>query len=1077
MNVFRYAIKSLLHFWKLNLTILLGVALSTAILLGAFIIGDSVSFSLEQITLQRLGKTDWVVTSGERLFRQELTDEIESKGMQTSPLLFSTGMAVLSGGQARANQLQVWGVDAAFNGFAGTDTLYDLHTNEAVINEQLANILGVKVGEELLLRVNKLSTFPANTPFVSADESTISFLVKVKAIATSVQTGNFNLQSIQSAPKNIFISLDWFNQQLQLDAKANVMLVHATGLDKETLMKSLSKQWKTEDLNLYIRENTSLNYTELISDRVFIEPVIAEKILESVPGSFSVFTYFVNQFRIADRSTPYSFVAGLPKEKAQIADGDIILSYWLADDLKASVDDSLQLTYFEVGPLRQLIEKSSWFRVAGIVEMKGQWDDVNLMPDIPGLSDAGHCSDWEAGVPVDLSAIRPKDETYWNEHKGTPKAFVNLATAQKLWGNRFGASTAIRWDGLHAADFEKQLLTTLTPGDVGFQVRAARADGLQAAGQGVDFGGLFIGLSFFVLFAALLLAYLMFQLYLNFRRLEIGTLQAIGFASAKIRLLFFSEAIFLVFIGILFGLPLGLAYNILILDAINTIWRDIVRTSILHIHLTPMAIIQGVVIVALISLVSVWFILRQYSRQQIVQVQHEKEKNSKSGKWYWRIGLALVVVSLVLLMMQGIGEEINPEIFFISGFGLLPGLILLLNYWFVKQVEKPAKSLSFQQFSFLMMLAERKRNILIISFLSVGVFLVLSTGLNRKDLTSHADLPSSGTGGYTFFAETSFPVLFDLNSKEGRFELGLEDSSAEFVQLQALAGDDASCLNLNRVKRPRILGFDPIKFDEKQAFRFVAQTEELDAAHPWLSLKKSLANGQIPAIADQTVIKWGLGKSIGDTIIYQNEAGEPVVLKLIGGLANSVFQGNILIADSLFYTNFPSVSGSQLFLIQANEIDEGQLRAAFRNYGLEITPAKERLLLFYQIENTYLNIFLMLGALGLLIGTIGLGVLIFRSIFEKKAQYALLEAIGFRKQKIRRMILRENMLIVLLSLIIGLIPSILSALPSLLSSLYSSLIYWCLAIFIIVLLSAWLWVFLANRLAMKGSLYESLRNE
>ncbi|MCW0482176.1 ABC transporter permease [Gaoshiqia sediminis] len=1076
MIIFRYALKSLIHFWKLNLTIILGVALSTAILLGAFIIGDSVSFSLKQITLQRLGNATWVITAGERLFREELAAELASEDAQTTPLLFANGMAVLDGGRARANQLQVWGVTAGFDYFAGTDSLYKLAGNEAVINQQLSDILGVVVGGELLLRVNKLSTFPANTPFVSADESTVSFRVKVKAIATAEETGNFNLQNIQSSPKNIFISIDLLNRQMQLSDKANIVLTDWKGNDRNELLKCLSTNWQLNDINLQVRENEALNYTELVSDRVFIEPSVTKQAL-SIENSYPVLSYFVNQIQLKNRLTPYSFVAGLSNENSSLVDNGIIITNWLADDLGAELGDSLQLNYFEVGPLRQLVEKTAWFSVAGIVEMLGPYADVNLMPDIPGLSDAGHCSDWETGVPVDLSKIRQKDEDYWNEYKGTPKAFVNLQTAQRLWGNRFGLATAIRVEGLRSADFENQLLKGLVPLDVGFQVKDARSEGLQAAGQGVDFGELFIGLSFFVLFAALLLAYLMFLLYLNFRRAEIGTLHALGFAATKIRRLFFVEALFLVIVGAGLGLPLGLAYNSLILDAINTIWREIVRTTILHIHVTAAAIVQAVAIVSAISLASVWLILRNYANRQIVQVQHVQEQKTKPGKWSLLTGTALVSLSTLLLLIEGIGREINPLIFYISGFGLLPGLILLVNIGFVRFANLGAKGLSYRHFLFLLMMEDRRRNMLVISFLSVGVFLVLSTGMNRKDLTAHAERPSSGTGGFTFFAETSFPVLHDLNSAEGRFEVGVEELQADFVQFQAVPGDDASCLNLNRVSRPRLLGFDPSSLDKRQAFSFTTKTDELDAEHPWLSLNKLLPNGQIPAIADQTVIKWGLGKSVGDTLVYQNEAGEPVVLKLIGGLANSVFQGNILIGDSLFYANFPSVSGSQVFLIQAPELEEEALRSAFRNYGLELTTAKERLLLFYQIENTYLNIFLMLGALGLLIGTIGLGIIIFRSIFEKQSQYALLEAIGFRRNVIRRMVLRGNLFLVVLSLCIGLIPAVLAALPSLLSSLYAGLLYWSLFIFWVVLANAWLWVFIGNRLAMKSNLYEALRNE
>ena len=125
------------------------------------------------------------------------------------------------------------------------------------------------------------------------------------------------------------------------------------------------------------------------------------------------------------------------------------------------------------------------------------------MPVIPGLSDAGNCRDWKTGVPVDLKKIRPKDEDYWKAHKGTPKAFVSLETAQKLWGNRFGQSTAIRIKGLQKASFEQSLLAGLLPAQVGFEVRNVKTDGLAAARfGGTDFGGLFIGLSFFVLFAA-----------------------------------------------------------------------------------------------------------------------------------------------------------------------------------------------------------------------------------------------------------------------------------------------------------------------------------------------------------------------------------------------------------------------------------------------------------------------------------------------------------------------------------------------------------------------------------------------
>ena len=185
---------------------------------------------------------------------------------------------------------------------------------------------------------------------------------------------------------------------------------------------------------------------------------------------------------------------------------------------------------------------------------------------------------------------------------------------------------------------------------------------------------------------------------------------------------------------------------------------------------------------------------------------------------------------------------------------------------------------------------ERRRNVMIVSFLSVGVYMVVSTGLNRKDLTSHADLPSSGTGGYDYFVETTMPVLFDTNSKQGREDLNIP-AAAQVVQFQSQPGDDASCLNLNKISRPRLMACNPEAFDQRGAFTFATRTDELDAQHPWLTLNKTLADDVIPAIADQTVIQWGLMKSVGDTLMYKTEDGRNLKLKTGGRIGQLDLSG------------------------------------------------------------------------------------------------------------------------------------------------------------------------------------------
>lgn len=1080
MNWLCYILQSFVYFRRQHIASLLGVALSTAILTGALIIGDSVGFSLKQITIERLGKTQSVITAGERIFTQQLAARIDSTyNINTSALLRANGMAIVDGGETRVNQLQVWGIDRQFASFSQSPESYVVSENEVLINENLASLLQLKAGDEFLLRVSKISAFPANTPFVSVEENTVSLRVKLKAVLSAAQTGNLNLQNIQSAPRNVFIDIHWLNAKMGLNGKANVIL-----LDQEPFADTselIRQCWSMEDVNLKMRSNAALAYTEVISDRVFIDDNTEQLVQNRFEHTEPVFSYFVNSFQTSKSETPYSFVSTLT---SGIAGNEIIVNEWLARDLNLKSGDTIRVKYFEVGALRKLTQRDTMFVVKQIVPLQGTWADVNRMPDIPGLSDAGHCRDWEAGVPVDLDKIRPLDEAYWNEFKGTPKAFVSIETARKLWGNQFGKTTAIRFSFQNENDLAVALMAQLSPEKAGFQLQPIKSEGLSAASQGVDFGELFIGLSFFVLVAAVLLTVLLFRLSLNFRKNEIGTLAALGFSHQQIRKFFMGESFVIVLLGILLGIPFSILYNKLILLAVNTIWVDIVRTSIVYVHIRWQSLLIGAFAVFILSAGSVFFILRSFLKKEIKQLHSQVSgKPAQRSFLGLTIGGSLVLASLALIIYSGTGaDSVNQTLFYLAGFGMLPGLILLLQSLFQYLVVAGVKGrFSTKQLLFKRLGDHRKHHLLIISFLSIGIFLVISTGMNRKDLTSQSDQPSSGTGGYAVFVETSIPFPEDLNHADVAEKNGFTlADSISFVQFRAQSGDDASCLNLNRISRPRLIGFDPEVFQQRRAFSFVAQIGHYQTDSLWSALNEPTAEGYIPAIADQTVIKWGLGKNVGDTLVYYSEKGEKLKLQLIGGLANSVFQGNVLISEKYFSENYPSVSGSSVFLADSpaplSELTD-LLKNNLRQFGPEITSGTERLLRFYQIENTYLNIFLMLGALGLLVGTFGLAILIYRLLADTMVEMAVLLALGFRKKQVFSLFFAEYAIVVGLAVLAGIIPALVSGLPSLGQEQYAGLIWWALGISLLVYVSALLWIALLTQKLLAKRPTALLRNE
>jgi putative ABC transport system permease protein len=71
------------------------------------------------------------------------------------------------------------------------------------------------------------------------------------------------------------------------------------------------------------------------------------------------------------------------------------------------------------------------------------------------------------------------------------------------------------------------------------------------------------------------------------------------------------------------------------------------------------------------------------------------------------------------------------------------------------------------------------------------------------------------------------------------------------------------------------------------------------------------------------------------------------------------------------------------------------------------------------VKNTYLSTFQTLGSLGLMLGTIGLAVVLLRNLVERRAELALLAAIGFGPGARLRVVLGENVFLLLVGLLVG----------------------------------------------------------
>jgi len=1104
MSFWTLARRSIVFYWRTNLGVLLAVAVSTAVLTGALVVGDSVRHSLMMMVDARLGTTQLALVSQNRFFRAELAEDM-AKELNTAvaPVLQLRGVIANSDGTKQANNVQVLGVDGRFfqiGAVKDAESFWADWSGGVVLNEPLAQRLGSRLGDEVKLRIEKPGLMPREVPLTPDSDLSVLLRPTVKAIAGKSQFGRFGLQANQIAPLNVFVPIQWLQENLGNSGGANVLLVAGGAKDGLTIERAdaaIKKRWGLGDASLEFRKLDAMQVLELRSSRIFIDQSLSAAAIDAADGAAGILTYFVNELRLGDKATPYSTVAAMGTAAdgtgliaADMKDDEILINQWLADDLGAKVGDRIELTYFIVGPMRKLVERKSGFTVRKTLPMAGLAVDPELMPDFPGLADANNCRDWKPGIEIDLNEIREKDEVYWDRYRGTPKAFVTLKAGRAMWANRYGDLTAVRYPTeTSAASVERKLLGDVDPASVGLFFQPVRKLGTKAGGQGTYFGWLFLGLSFFLIIAAVILTGLLFVFGVESRNQQVGTLLAVGLQPKLVRRLLFIEGLLLALPGAIVGTAAALLYTKAMIYALS----KAISGSAIYFYAKPLTLVAGALAAVAICLAAIWLTLRkQISRPARELLAGQAQWQFAAGKSVrlGRVGLVVAILATAgaLVLPAAVGTDDTNAVagaFFGAGALLLTAglalsgalLRIVAGGW-----KKPVSSLA----GLALRNSTRRsgRSLAVVALLACGIFLVIAVEAFRHDPLAHADQRDSGTGGFTLFGESSIGILHDLNTDSGRKSMVLDGNilqGVEVVQLRVHDGDDASCFNLNRAQRPRLLGVQPGRLAARGSFRFAGTEAAAGGKSGWDLLGDHEDEDVVPAIGDYATIKWALGKSLGDEIDYSDEKGRTFRVRLVGMLENSILQGSLLVGEDQFVRRFPSEDGYRLLLVDTPQDRVGSvqdhLSARLADFGLELSSARQRLAAFSEVENAYLSIFQILGGLGLILGSLGLGLVVLRNMLERRNELAMLQAVGFNKALLRRMVFCEHSGLLLAGLVCGTVAALVAASPALrspgVSVPYVSLVLTLGGI----ALSGMIWVRVATTLALSGRMLDALRNE
>ncbi len=991
MNFFRLVFRSFTYYLKADLVIAAGIAVAIAALAGSLLVGHSVKRNLEDLALKRLNNVQFTV-SGNSFFSEELAEKLGRGGEKKNGTGVYEAVIVLPAVvKNSANEILVPNtVLLGVKGDCLKDTLgpgRPLAGREAVLNAGLAGDLNAKAGDLLVIKIIKQGFAPGDSLFggKKAEDTVLSFPVAVKAIIKNTGPAGFSLKNGVVKPRNIFVSLDFLQEQLKKKGRVNYLLVSG---GPAALEENLKQVLKIEDLGLNIIPGGSSFILE--SENMVLSEAAAEAARKAAKDNrLSCEENSVYLLNSLNGKAPYSIVSGnsrifpgkAGKEKNNSALAPIILSSWAAEDTGAGVGDTVKAEYFEAKSNGEYEVKTKQFLVINIEAQEKMAGNARV-PDFEGITDAKNMAGWKTPFPVDMKKVRQKDELFWDRYKAAPKALISYEDARDFWRPAYSGITSLKLSSSGTAEldgFKKSFLKNFDYKNAGLRVTAVKEEALKAAQGSTDYAMLFVSLSFIIVLSALWLASYLFRLMLETRTSQAGILLALGFTFRELLKVYIFEGLFIILLGALVSLPAGIFYAGWVLGFLKPLLGE---GGDFKIYIEARPLVTGLVSGMALALLSIYFGVRVFKGSTV--------RGLLSGK---------------------------PEY---SG----------------KVKVKPGKRIdSIYALGIRSLLYSKKRSFLTAGLFASAAFVIITVAVNRPlGFAPDTLQKKSGSGGFNLIANSRMPLYSELNSREGRKKNGFASyaapvwDSVTFVPCKlSVNGEDISCLNVNQPVRPAVLGV-PVSVLEQDGAYFSSGRKI-----SWEILNNKLPGGSIPALADANSLEWILHKKVGDTLPVYGASGTPAGLKFTASLSQSIFAGVIVISEENFNGVFGSGTGYNYFLIRTPKEKEEEvlllLRQELGKMGYTAARTSEALSAFANVQNTYLYTFQILGGLGFLLGTFGIIAVLLQNVYKRRQEFALQAALGFKKRALVFLVAFENALLLLLGLFAGTLSSLAVSFP------------------------------------------------
>lgn len=1017
----------------------------------------------------------------------------------------------------RSGNVQIVAVSPEFWRFDTAGVTPDAFPGEdsVVLNQSVADTIGARVGDLVTIRLPKEQAVPADSPLGRRDADSEGLpRLKVVAIVPDRGLGRFSLQPSQVSPLCAFLSIELVQEVLDRQGQANTLLIDVEGEPDEAMVARLDNEFQPRlaDYGLTLshvqnvfdegqQAETVFDYFQLTSDRLLLDSRVVEEVTQAFADVRPevMLTYLANAIETTDgkRVVTYSTITAVPESgllpvdfrtddsesQSRNANGAIPVSInsWTSEQLSINVGDPLRVYYYEpettegreveksfdavVTQIAPLTKPKTPYRRSrpAVFDMRPTvFNDPDMTPTVPGVTDQDSINDWDLPFRLERE-VSKEDDAYWNDYRLTPKLFLPFSVGVEKFGSRFGDATSIRFDRdrfpgsnetVESLSSRLEISLDAVKESLGFAVIPIRSRQLAASRGTTPFDALFLSLSFFVIFAALMLVTLLFRLGMEQRATEYGTLLAIGMDGNSVARLALNEGLLLAVPGACIGIGAAVLYAKFILWALAHWWVGAVTVPFLKFHWTPASLLIGGVAGVLMAGLTILITARRLRKTEVRPLLSGRipEKPNKPGRYSWFrwCSLAAFIAALVLgVSATFLSGPAQGGAFVGGGMMLLIACLLAaysqLSHWHrARETDHLGGRYSLRTLALRSVGRNPLRSTLSMGLMAIACFLIVSMSAFQLRPTAQ------GVGGFDLLGTTAVPIYKDLGDIEvRRSQFGsdaqkVEDSRA--FGLRYRPGQDASCNNLYQATQPQVLGMSEKLVQwyrnspADQSFVWASHgPRELDSKSngaseemawtPWQLLQtpaSGTVDDPVPVVLDQNTAMWSLQMrgGVGEIKAFTFDDGGERYFRVVGLLGGSVLQGSLIVSDENFQRLFPEINGYSYFFIRAGEqVSVEETKSIYEDRlgdnGLDLQSSKTVLANLLAVQNTYLRTFQSLGALGLLLGTLGLGVVQLRNVLERRGELSLMRALGFSRFRLAITVMIENLVLLLGGILFG----------------------------------------------------------